>query len=316
MLTPIDIHYLFGLLTLVSQPDSVDVELGYMAYDNAARKKRDVDVVLRYNDESKGKSVLIGIEVKKHGRPLDVEHVEQLIIKLNDMKEIETKKIVSASGYTDGAIEKAKKHRIELLILSDWNKKLDDFEHIKLNDDFIFINKVLSWVNTPKIIYNPSTNSTDILKILKRNPKVYLPHDDSGINNLAELNSFILSKALNTLIRDKKFSIPNDYIDVRVKLTLKNAPYFETTDEKLFLNEALVEGVVRWNEKQLKPRYKAIYKYGENKPYVGCAITEMPNGNLLGLTYSQFDRNINLINVNVSERNKNKIFKRKLQRHC
>lgn len=316
MLTPIDIHYLFGLLTLVSQPDSVDVELGGMVYDHAAKKKRDVDVVLTYNHLSKGKSVIAGIEVKKHGRPLDVEHVEQLIIKLKDMKEIETKKIVSASGYTDGAINKAREHGIELLILSDWNKNFDDFEHIKLNGDFIFINKVLSWVSTPKIIYNPSTNSEAILKILKRNPKVYLPHGDSDINNLTELNSSILSNVLNTLIRDKNFSIPNDFIDVRVKLTLINPPYIETTDEKLFLNEALVEGVVRWNEKQLKTEYKTIYKYGENKPYVGCAITEMPNGNLLGLTFSQFDRNINLVNVKVSERIKNKIFKRKLQRHC
>lgn len=171
-------------------------------------------------------------------------------------------------------------------------------------------------VRTPKIIYNPSTNSEDLLKILKRNPKVYFPHGDSGISNLAELNSFVLSNALNTLIRDKKFSIPNDFIDVRVKLTLINPPYIETTDEKLFLNEALVEGVVRWNEKQLKTEYKTIYKHGENKPYVGCAITEMPNGNLLGLTFSQFDRNINLVNVKVSERIKNKIFRRKLQRHC
>lgn len=316
MLTPIDIHYLFGLLTLVSQPNSVDVELGGMVYDDAAKKKRDVDVVLTYNDVLKGKSVITGIEVKKHGRPLDVEHVEQLIIKLKDMKEIETKKIVSASGYTDGAINKAREHGIELLILSDWNKNFDDFEHIKLKGDVIFINKILSWVSPPKITYNPSTNSEDISKILRRNPKVYLSHGDSGINNLAELNSFILSNALNTLIRDKKFSIPNDFIDVRVKLTLKNPPYIKTTDEILFLNEALVEGVVRWNEKQLKTRYKTIYKYGENKPYVGCAITEMPDGNLLGLTFSQFDRNINLVIVKVSERKKNKIFKRKLQRYC
>jgi len=92
MLTPVDIHYLFGLLTLVSQPNSVDVELGGMIYDGAAKKKRDVDVVLTYNDASKGISVITGIEVKKHGRPLDVENVEQLIIKLKDMTEIETKK--------------------------------------------------------------------------------------------------------------------------------------------------------------------------------------------------------------------------------
>ena len=313
MLTPIDIHYLFGLLTLVSQPYSVDVTLGGMVYDHAAKKKRDVDVVLTYNDVLKGKSVITGIEVKKHGKPLTVEHVEQLIIKLKDMKEIKTKKIVSASGYTDGAINKASAHGIELLILSDWNKNVDDFEHIKLTGDFIFINKILSWVGTPKIIYNPSTNSEEILEILKRNPKI---NNNSGITNLAELNSFILLNALNTLLRDNNFSIPNDSIVVRVKLTINNPLHIETTDKNLILTEALVEGMVRWDEKQLKTGYKTIYKYGENKPYVGCAITEMPNGNLLGLTFSQFDRNINLVNVKISDRNKNKIFKRKLEKCC
>lgn len=92
-----------------------------------------------------------------------------------------------------------------------------------------------------------------------------MAHDVSSISNLKELNSFVLTRALNTLISDKGLSSSNDCIDVSVKLALVNPPYIETTDEKLFLNEALVEGVIRWNEKQLKTEYKTIYKYGEKK---------------------------------------------------
>jgi hypothetical protein len=316
MLTPVDIHYLFGLLTLISQPDSVDVTLGGMVYDRAAKKKRDVDVVLTYSDLSKGKSVMTGIEVKKHKRPLTVEQVEQLIKKLSDMKEIKAKKIVSASGYTEGAINKARYYGIELLILSDWNKNVNDFDHIKLTSDFIFINKTLSWVTTPRISFNPLTNSEEILELLKANPKINLHQNNSVIINVSEFTSSILINALNTLLNDKNFSIPNDSIDVKVKLTINNPPYIETSDKKITLNEAIVEGTVRWDEMQLKSEYKSIYKYGEDKPYVGCAITEMPNGNLLGITFSQFDRNINLVNLKISDRIKKKIFNQNLKRHC
>jgi hypothetical protein len=47
MLTPKDIHLLVGLLTLISRPNGVELELGSMVFDAAAEKERDVDVTTR-----------------------------------------------------------------------------------------------------------------------------------------------------------------------------------------------------------------------------------------------------------------------------
>jgi|KBSSwiStaDraftv2_1062776.scaffolds.fasta_scaffold11647401_1 hypothetical protein len=53
MLTPTDTQYLVGLLSLAASPEKVELELGSMVYDEAARIHRDVDVTLRVEDESK-----------------------------------------------------------------------------------------------------------------------------------------------------------------------------------------------------------------------------------------------------------------------
>ena len=45
MLTPTDVHYLVGFLTLVSNPNDVAILLGDRVYDAAAEKERDVDVI-------------------------------------------------------------------------------------------------------------------------------------------------------------------------------------------------------------------------------------------------------------------------------
>jgi hypothetical protein len=99
MLTPTDIHFLVGLLTLISRPEGVELELGSMVFDAAAEKDRDVDVTVRAVGDDGAVSVFEGLEVKDHTRPLDVTHVEQLCTKLRDMPAIKDRGIVSASGY-------------------------------------------------------------------------------------------------------------------------------------------------------------------------------------------------------------------------
>ena len=245
MLTPVDIHCLVGLLSLVSQPDSVDVELGAMVHDHAAHKERDVDVVITYNDMANGQSILTGIEVKKHTRPLTVEHVEQLFAKLADMPTLGIKGIVSASGYTTGAVNKAKAHGIELFLLSDWNRGINDFGHIAANCEFTFISKMLTWVGVPKIIYRSSIRSEGLSKLLRSNPKLYFPVDPPIAKHLSDLNSSLPSRALNTLIHDNNFSIPDDSISVSVELTFTSAPFLKSTEGNVLLNGASVQGVVR-----------------------------------------------------------------------
>ncbi len=104
MLTPTDIHYLVGLLTVSSSPDDVEVELGSMVHDSTAEEERDIDVTVTKREQDKRISAYSGIEVKAHKRPLDSTHVEQLWAKMNDMPSLSNRAVVSSSGYSSPAI--------------------------------------------------------------------------------------------------------------------------------------------------------------------------------------------------------------------
>ena len=69
----------------------------------------------------------------------------------------------------------------------------------------------------------------------------------------------------------------------------------------------MVQGKVKWNERRISPEFKILIKEGELKPYVGCAIAELSQGNLIGFTVSQIDRVLKLINIPLSDRNREKI---------
>jgi hypothetical protein len=46
MLTPTDVHYIVGFLSLAAGPDHVDIQLGDFVYDAATKTRRDVDVTI------------------------------------------------------------------------------------------------------------------------------------------------------------------------------------------------------------------------------------------------------------------------------
>ena len=101
------VQYVVGLCCLRRNADAVDVTVGDMVLDSASEKERDVDVTVTLQD---GPGVLRAFkawEVKRERGPLDVADVEQLCTKLKDMPAVTHPAIVSASGYTDGAVKKA-----------------------------------------------------------------------------------------------------------------------------------------------------------------------------------------------------------------
>ncbi len=155
MLTPTDVHYLVGLLTLVSSPESVEIMLGDLIFDEVAEEDRDVDVTVTYKDASGNVNAFTGIEVKRHARPLDVGHVEQLCAKLDDMPGISRRAVVSASGYTQPAKRKAEARGVELLSLIPWSDQVGGFGHVKFSSDFTLEQHILSWTPSPSIEFNP-----------------------------------------------------------------------------------------------------------------------------------------------------------------
>lgn len=156
MLIPTDVHYLVGLLTLVSTPEDVEITLGDMVYDPAADEKRDVDVTVTYREADGSVSVFKGVEVKKHLRPLDVIHVEQLVAKLNDIPSMNHRAIVSSSGYTKPARWKADAHGVELFELIDWENTMEGFQHVKFAPWLTAQQTIFDWAYLPVIIFNPN----------------------------------------------------------------------------------------------------------------------------------------------------------------
>ena len=87
--------------------------------DIASGTARDVDITVTTRAADGTVHAFKGIEVKAEKRPLDVITVEQLCAKLKDMPGITHRSVVSASGYTAPAIQKAQHHGMELWELKD-----------------------------------------------------------------------------------------------------------------------------------------------------------------------------------------------------
>jgi hypothetical protein len=69
VLTPTDIHYLVGLLSLAAHAENVELELGDFVRDEASESRRDVDVTITARNPDGSRAAYMGIEVKAHGRP-------------------------------------------------------------------------------------------------------------------------------------------------------------------------------------------------------------------------------------------------------
>jgi hypothetical protein len=97
-----------------------------MVYDDVADKERDVDVTVTVSESGKPVRAFKAYEVKKEKPPLDVAIVEQLCAKLLDMPSVTHRAIVSSSGYTDAAIRKARRGKVELYELREWTRPLQE----------------------------------------------------------------------------------------------------------------------------------------------------------------------------------------------
>lgn len=126
LLTPMLVQYLVGLCCLRCNPDAVDITIGDMVTDSAAEEDRDVDVTVTLKESEDVRRAFKAYEVKKEKHPLDVADVEQLCLKLKDMKGVTHRSIVSTSGFTRGARAKAARHRVDLFELSPWTRPLEE----------------------------------------------------------------------------------------------------------------------------------------------------------------------------------------------
>jgi len=119
------VQYLVALLSLKWDADAVEVTIGDKVMDQAAGKRRDVDVTVTV-DTPEGRYAFKGYEVKHEGTPLDLIDVDALTNKLNDMPSVTHRGIVSTSGFSSAAINKAQAHGIDLYEIKQWTKSLEE----------------------------------------------------------------------------------------------------------------------------------------------------------------------------------------------
>jgi hypothetical protein len=126
-LSPMLVQYLVGLCALKwdAHAVNIDVKLGDKVPDEASGTPRDVDVTVSV-DTPDGVYAFKGYEVKNWSTPLDVSDVDGLVTKFNDMTSVTHRAIVSASGFTEPAVNKAKHHGVDLYVIKQWTKPLEE----------------------------------------------------------------------------------------------------------------------------------------------------------------------------------------------
>lgn len=207
MLSHNDVHYIVGLLWRYSSYGSPEVVLGDRVYDEAAQKKRDVDVTVLYKN-GQNTCALAGIEVKDEKEPLDVITVEGLCLKLADMPSISQKGIVSASGYTDGAIKKAKRHGVDLYELEEWDVTKEEPDFLfKFNPEFFYKISEYLWSDM-FIVLNPNEKIDESIKEVLNNPNTPILEGDGTLSSYLNIQGLIMS--LSNVIMDDAFY---DYVD-------------------------------------------------------------------------------------------------------
>lgn len=310
MLTDTDTHYLVGLLTRVPEGTDVIVELGDMVYDKAANKKRDVDVTVSRTNEDGTRSVYKGVEVKNHHRPLDVAKVEQLCLKLDDMPDITHRSIVSASGYTSAAVTKAESHGVELLEIVDWPNPREGF-NVQFDADSALTFIEHEWVDGPHIRVNVSeTDAVVLSKGFDKNLEV-ITADGKPYPNGASLGD--LSEHAHK-VAGLRAQQDTDPVTVKhkemkayvIRVNFDETPYIRLGNKNIAIEGIVVNGSLGYIVHD-KPIFKILRRYGETKPLTGCAMIELTNHNLMGISVSNLNNFITHLNIPYADRVKKKI---------
>lgn len=310
MLSHTDVHYLTGLLQVVTSPEPVEVELGSMVFDDAAEASRDVDVTVRYQSEDGVPSAISGIEVKDHGRPLDVTHVEQLAAKLADMQSLCKRGIVSASGYSEPAIRKATARDVHLYALERWDPNDDVFptNFAALKD---ISEQTLLWENAT-IIFNPDeATDPDLQRVLEGDCPLVGEDGTSfvGLPNKAALIDLVASQTLNDPgTKEVLLALPvGTRSQMSFNVELSDHPCVRIASRLKLLASARISGCIYLKEKRHDMEFRRLVSITEGmKPIVGCGLVEMQNGDLMGITTNNLARQGKLAVIRISAADRKK----------
>lgn len=327
-LSPMLVQYLVGLCCLRWSPDAVEVKLGDMVYDKAAKKARDVDVTVRVETGDDGTYAFMAYEVKREQGPLDVAAVEQLATKLRDMKTVTHRAVVSASGFTAAARSKAKRHRLDLFELQRWTRRLEEqFPELAMKgtiqECFPLSKFLLCWLQhqfalVAREAKAPFTvNAADTLFGQRGKPH-------TKFNTFLQLQGELLLRSTEVLHTIepaatvlKTFPIPAFAPEGQTPagpawphthtLDLSaDAIYVATTSGLCKLDQVTISGHLQWQRSTEQPLYYVLQNTFSGEAFAGALIsTEIRPGHMTALVFSAKSREIGIQFVRLADKHLN-----------
>lgn len=317
MITPIDTHILVGILSKIVEGDSARVELATAVPDTSIKKMREVDITIKYADNTT--SIYKALEVKHHKRKLDVIMVEQLCSKFADMPSIQKRGIVSASGYTKDAIKKAQSHNVELYEIITWENARQGFGNILFaTNDTPMIETTAEWIAPPWI--NIPLHDTEYTK-LTRQEFCQLPlYEENGqlyegTPTVQLFCDYIGDYAKNEWAKNN----PLDYdstVDIKpATINFQNIPknpFVIINGKKSRIGNVSAQGVIERTAIKHEFTFRALIKHGAEEPIAVFGLFETSIGNLMAFLFDDKKTQHLLINIPQEDRMQKTVRKRKL----
>lgn len=299
MLTHTDVHLLVGMLSLVTNPEDVEIELGSKVPDAASGTARDVDITITSRNPDGSISAYAGTEVKDERAPLGTQTVEQLIGKLNDMPSITRKAIVSSSGYTAPAKSKAKYHGVELLTLREWRPGERVYSFLSPNFSAAIEINLNGWLRPP-----------DVTVVSDGGPVAGFPASTEILENgakttLGELVDRVVAQELSRMTHAGELSdLANghgrhlqQHLLVEPPLTIAHG------GESGRIMAFQIDGDVFAIRKCETPAMKLLVNDETGEPHAACLVGLMPTSDLWGAVFTSANINPHMVRIPVSDRN-------------
>jgi hypothetical protein len=170
-----ELERLVRLLESVLSAHGTQLRVRHKLTDRSTGQPREVDIYIE--ETLRGQTHRSIIECRNHGKPVNVEYVEQLVTKKADIGDPFTY-VVSKSGFTKGAIKKATFHSIGLSTLSEtadplWPEWVTHHSHFELRLNA----EIKSWMPVAAAAIEQRVTTTDELKSSKNETKMFLDKD-------------------------------------------------------------------------------------------------------------------------------------------
>ncbi|SMF72311.1 Restriction endonuclease [Azospirillum oryzae] len=333
MLSPMQMQYIVGLCCLRHDPNAVEVIVGDMVRDAVTETDRDVDVTLRVNEGDKEAYAFKAYEVKKEARPLDVTSVEQLCSKLNDMPEITHRGIISASGFTDPAIKKARHNNVIPFILKKWDvpigEKFTAFSGTGKPSEFFqeFTSYLLCWADhyswfnmddnlekfswdySYKVLNHKGKIHPDFPTIKKFMEKVLMKSTEQLLSSDLAKHLANTYKTPATLLSSVDYSASDITIDL-VDTDNFNA-YLKVGSNIRKIKSVEISGSIRWERRIVLPEFYIIESVLDGSAFSAAAVASYGSidGKMLAITFPTDTRELGIETFSLGEKNENIIRK-------